>query len=538
MLFNSYLFIFIFFPLVFVGWFFLNAHNQNKWAKAFLAGMSLWFYSYANIHYLFLILASVCVNYFCSYAMKKWNRKTLFHLLGIIFNLGLLFYFKYYDFFISNINLIFRRDFTLLHIALPLGISFFTFQQISFLCDRKRENAPHYPFLDYLCFVTYFPQLVAGPIVKHNLLIPQFSDSAKWKPQPENIARGILLFSLGLAKKLLLADNLALAVDWGYENVVALDSITTLLLSLFYSFQIFFDFSGYCDMALGMAMIMNICLPVNFDSPYKSRSIKEFWNRWHITLNQFFTEYVYIPLGGNRKGIVRTVCNVLLVFFLSGLWHGANWTFVLWGVAHGIVLAIQRIFEWNRRKCEKPQNAPYETTVSRQENMQRNENALRQEKMQRSENALHRENMQHEERAFHISVGNFLCWFFTFSFVNLAWILFRSSSIAQAGEVFRILFSFTWNGAIVDFAYSMDSSFMQIPLSLLKRISGESVPYFYVAYMLCFGLVAAICCMQKSALRFANSCKMKPAVAIGAAILFVLSVFALSNTSPFLYSNF
>lgn len=491
MLFNSYLFIFIFFPLVFLGWFGLNARHQNKWAKVFLAGMSLWFYSYANIHYLFLILASVGINYFCSFAMKKSSRKTFIHLLGIIFNLGLLFYFKYYDFFISNINLIFRRDFTLLHIALPLGISFFTFQQISFLCDR---NAPHYPFLDYLCFVTYFPQLVAGPIVRHNHLIPQFSDTSKMKPNSENIARGILLFSLGLAKKLLLADNLALAVDWGYENVASLDSITAWMLSLFYTFQIFFDFSGYCDMALGMAMIMNICLPVNFDSPYKSRSIKEFWNRWHITLNQFFTEYVYIPLGGNRKGIVRTVCNVLLVFFLSGLWHGANWTFVLWGVAHGIVLAIQRIFEWNRNK--------------------RGESVTRK------------------------SFPDFLCWFFTFSFVNLAWILFRSSSISQAAEVFRILFSFTWNGAIVDFAYSMDSSFMQIPLSLLKRISGELVPSFYVVYMLCFGLVAVLCCTQKSALSFVKSSKMKPAVAVGAAILFVLSVFALSNTSPFLYSNF
>ena len=254
MLFNSYIFVFIFLPLVLLGWYGLNRFGKHKTAKIFLTGMSLWFYGYFNVYYLFIIVASILINYFISYLLTFFRTKTAGRiglLVGIGINLALLFYFKYFDFFIENINYLFQTDFNLKHILLPLGISFFTFQQLSFIIDRCTGKAKHYSFTNYAAFVTFFPQLIAGPIVLYKELIPQFDDPEKQKFHADNFAKGISLFVLGLGKKVLLADTLALVTNFGFEQTYFLDAPSTLLVILSYTFQIYFDFSGYCDMAAG-----------------------------------------------------------------------------------------------------------------------------------------------------------------------------------------------------------------------------------------------------------------------------------------------
>ena len=341
MLFNSYIFIFIFLPLTLIGWYALNYVRAYEPAKFFLAGMSLWFYGYFNIYYLAVIIASILANYLLSFLLKFSHTaltRRIGLLVGLAINLGLLFYFKYYDFFFENINAIFHANFNLKHILLPLGISFFTFQQLSFIIDRCTQKAPHYSFADYITFVTFFPQLIAGPIVLHDEMIPQFDDLSNRRFSSDNFAKGIVLFTIGLGKKVLLADTLAIPVNFGFEQTAFLDTPSTLLVILAYTFEIYFDFSGYSDMAIGLGKMFNIEIPVNFNSPYKACSVKELWQRWHMTLSRFFIQYVYIPLGGSRKGKFGTIFNTFVVFFLSGLWHGANWTYVAWGTMQGLLV--------------------------------------------------------------------------------------------------------------------------------------------------------------------------------------------------------
>ena len=324
----------------------LNHFKKYKLAQVFLLGMSLWFYGYYNISYLGILIFSVLINfgvYELFDRVQKPGTKKFLMITGVAINVGLLLYFKYMDFFIGNINGIFKTDLDFLRIAMPLGISFFTFQQISFIVDAYRGEIPGYDFTHYACFVTYFPQLIAGPIVTHDELVPQFMDKTKKKLDFDNLAMGIYIFVLGLAKKVLLADVFGQMVTYGYRFTDVLNSTEAICVILAYTIQIYFDFSGYCDMAVGIGKMMNIDLPQNFNSPYKARTIIEFWERWHMTLTRFFTKYVYIPLGGSRKGAVRTYVNVFLVFLISGFWHGANWTFVLWGVMHGIFNILTRM---------------------------------------------------------------------------------------------------------------------------------------------------------------------------------------------------
>lgn len=339
MLFNSYIFIFLFLPLTLVGYYGFHKLNQEKWASAYLIAMSLWFYGYNNIHYLYVLIVSILLNYCLVHVMRKNNqsllRKIIF-VIGLVLNLGILFYFKYYDFFIDNMNHLLKNDLPFLKLALPLGISFYTFQQLSYVIDSYKEECEEYSFLEYASYVSFFPQLIAGPIVYHDELIPQFRDVKNHRICYENMSKGIYAFALGLAKKVLIADILSPIVNLGYEHPYWLNTNSAILVMLAYSLQIYFDFSGYCDMAYGIGYMFNVKLPINFNSPYKATSIVDFWSRWHMTLTRFFTKYVYIPLGGNRKGILRRDVNVLIVFLLSGLWHGAAWTFVLWGLIHGL----------------------------------------------------------------------------------------------------------------------------------------------------------------------------------------------------------
>ena len=252
---------------------------------------------------------------------------------GVALNLALLGYYKYTDFFIENINVLFHADYALYHLVLPLGISFFTFTQIAYLVETYRGKVFQHHFLSYILFVTYFPHLLAGPIIHYENMMPQFLDRSLQKINYDNVVRGLFLFSLGLCKKVLIADSLA---EWANAGFVAAHTTTLTMMeawitSLSYTFQLYFDFSGYTDMALGVSLMLNIRLPINFNSPYKASSIIDFWRRWHITLSHFLRDYLYIPLGGNRKGTIRKMTNILSTMLLGGLWHGAGWTFVLWG---------------------------------------------------------------------------------------------------------------------------------------------------------------------------------------------------------------
>ena len=350
MLFNSYVYIFLFLPVVLLIYFVLNKNKLIQLSKGWLVLASLFFYSWWNIKYLPLILCSMLFNYSIGTTLNNYentklkiNRKVIL-VLGITANLLLLGYYKYFDFFLKNTNLLFRSHLEILNIILPLGISFFTFTQIAYLVDAYKKTVKEADFLNYALFVTFFPHLIAGPILHHSEMMPQFSNLKNKIFSHKNLALGIFLFSIGLFKKTILADTLSGFVNDGYNIANSLNFFESWLVSISYAMQIYFDFSGYTEMALGAALIFNINLPINFNSPYKAHNIQDFWRRWHITLSRFLRDYIYIPLGGNRLGDFKKYQNLFITFVLGGIWHGANWTFVIWGMLHGFGSIIHSLF--------------------------------------------------------------------------------------------------------------------------------------------------------------------------------------------------
>lgn len=343
MLFSAPEFIFVFLPITFFVYFFLTSKANFYYAKVWLLLASLVFYAYWHPINVLLIMGSMVFNFILGKQLYKSSNKPLL-VFAVSANLLLLGYYKYTDFLLSNVNLAFGTDITLLHIALPLGISFFTFQQIGFLVDNYTKGVHDFKFIDYCLFVTFFPQLIAGPIVHHAELMPQFAEAKNRILNSDNIAKGLLVFNMGLAKKLIIADNVAVIVSNGYSNASLLGTLEAWITSIAYSIQLYFDFSGYSDMAIGLGLLFNIVIPLNFNSPYRSVNIQEFWRRWHMTLSRFLRDYIYIPLGGSKKGEWFTYRNLFLTFLLGGIWHGAGWTFVLWGALHGAALVVHRIF--------------------------------------------------------------------------------------------------------------------------------------------------------------------------------------------------
>jgi alginate O-acetyltransferase complex protein AlgI len=343
MLFSSAEFIFIFLPVTFFVYFFFAKRFSFLYAKAWLLLASLFFYAYWHPANVLIIIFSMIFNYLVGNKLGQ-SKNRIILIFGIVANLGVLFYYKYVDFFLANLNIITNNSFSLLHIILPIGISFFTFQQIAFLVDNYEGKVPQFPFADYCLFVTYFPQLIAGPIVHHSEMMPQFLDTKNQKINYENLTKGFFIFMMGLAKKIIIADTMSLVVSRGYSNSNLLTSLEAWFTSICYSIQLYFDFSGYSDMAIGLALFFNIKIPINFNSPYKSKNIQEFWRRWHITLSRFLRDYLYIPLGGSNAGDLITYRNLFITFLLGGIWHGAGWTFIIWGTLHGIALIINRIF--------------------------------------------------------------------------------------------------------------------------------------------------------------------------------------------------
>lgn len=497
MLFNSYIFIFIFLPLTLIGWYGLNKLNHPVFAMAFLTIMSLWFYGYFNPSYLLIIVASILFNYFLSALFLKFPQKQfqkLFLILGILFNLGILFYYKYYDFFIDNINSVFKTDFTLKNILLPLGISFFTFQQLSFIIDRYKGNAKHYSFINYSTFVTFFPQLVAGPIVLHDEMLVQFENLENRRFNSEKFAKGMWLFIIGLSKKVLLADTLAVFVNGGYSNYYLLDSPSTAMVAILYAFELYFDFSGYSDMAMGLGRMFGVDLPVNFKSPYKSYSVKNLWQNWHITLTRFFTRYVYIPLGGNRKGTPRKLLNIFIVFLLSGIWHGANWTFIIWGVIQGIFVIFDNLYligakgdDGKKPIIELPR-----------------------------------------------CVGSVL----TFMIFALSLVIFRSDNLTVAKEMFKNLFSFKVTGYFPKMFSLFDVPEIYVIKELINIKAPQLLNGLYLVTMILFTAISIVVICGKNALQIIDESKITVKKYVFAFVLFVWSVISFSQVSIFIYFNF
>ena len=488
MLFNSYLFILLFFPLCLAGFYLAERRGKAALAKLWLLLFSFWFYGYANPYYLWLLLGSIGVNYGAFLLLLRLKGKKSAKAVlaaGICLNLGALFYFKYYDFFAENLNRLFGSQLALKQLLLPLGISYFTFQQIGFLADTYRGKTRRCAVLEYALFVTFFPRLVAGPIVTFEETVPQFEQIGRRRFSWEKLTKGLYLFTLGLGKKVLLADTFGAAVDFGYGNLSSLNGTDAVLVMLFYTIQLYFDFSGYCDMARGAGHMLGIDLPVNFGSPYKASNLVEFWKGWHITLNRFLLQNIYIPLGGNRKGRVRMYCNLLLVFLVSGLWHGAGWTFLFWGALHGVVYAGTR---WVQGRIRIRQGAKAAKVAA------------------------------------------------TFLFLNVSWVFFRAESLSQAGALFS---------RMVRGGFGLPSSGICDGFNLgefwypMKALGIASLPgsgmYLCAAFTL-FALVILFAC--KNAGEMEERFSPKASNLVLTAGLFLWSLLSLSGVSSFLYFQF
>lgn len=350
MLFNSFEFIFAFLPLTLIGFFIgalLLPTQKQHWLRGFLVLASLFFYGWWNPNNLWLMGFSIGLNYY----LGRWlNREALSQIqkkgllgIGIGINLSLIFYFKYANFFAESVNQLTGTEFTLGKIILPLAISFFTFQQIAYLVDSYRGETEGYGFISYCLFVCFFPQLIAGPIVHHKDVLRQFEKPSIYKFSSICFSVGCFIFFAGLFKKVVLADRIALYATPVFDAAaqgISLSFFEAWIGALAFTLQLYFDFSGYTDMAIGAAYMFGIRLPLNFDSPYKATSIIDFWRRWHITLSNFLRDYLYIPLGGSRKGKLRRHINLMLTMLLGGFWHGAGWTFIIWGGLHGSYLVL------------------------------------------------------------------------------------------------------------------------------------------------------------------------------------------------------
>jgi len=494
MIFSSYPYL-VFLAIAVLAFCFLENRLPGL-RRTFLVLVSLIFYAWWRVDFLALLIGSTVVNFAIGTAItaRHADGKTTRPLLivGLIFNLSLIAWFKYAGLLASSANDLLALGIPIPHLFLPLAISFFTFEQISYLVDAAGGRAQRYSFLDYALFVSFFPHLIAGPIIRHNDLIPQFSQSRNREKRQDDIAVGMTLFTIGLAKKTLIADNLAPfsdAVFSAAHHGASIGFADAWMGTLFFAFQIYFDFSGYSDMALGSACLFGIRLPMNFNSPYKAASIIEFWRLWHISLSTFLRDYLYIPLGGNRHGRFRRYANLFITMLLGGLWHGANWTFVIWGGLHGIYLILNHAW---RSIC-------------------------------RTFNFAAPEALQPFARA--VSV------FVTFVSVVFAWTVFRSESFAGAARMIAGLVGAGGHSHLLTFG----------PLAGGALVTLFALVWFAPNSMeITWRLKPALETRYRDAGLRRTRWQWRPstATAIVFGLLFVVSVMALSNLSPFIYFQF
>jgi alginate O-acetyltransferase complex protein AlgI len=471
MLFNSYDYLLWFLPGTLAVFFLLG--RRPAAAQAWLVLASLLFYGWWNPWHLPLIAGSIVFNFAVAAALRRGaGRGTL--AFGIAGDLGLLGVYKYADFLLANAGRVTGTTPELLHLALPLGISFFTFTQIAYLVDVHRGRAQEPSAVNYGLFVTFFPHLLAGPILHHSEMMPQFALATNKRPQWDNLGAGLYLLAIGLVKKVLFADTFAPIADAGFGAPATLSAPAAWAAVLAYTMQIYFDFSGYTDMALGAARMFNIRMPINFDSPYRATDIRDFWHRWHMTLSRFLREYLYIPLGGNRGGEARTAANVLATFLLGGLWHGAAWTFVVWGLLHGFAMVVCRA--WGRLGVPLPRP---------------------------------------------------LAWALTFAFVAVTWVFFRASSLDSALAMLAAM-------AGLNAASAPGAAWLAGVANGIA--AAAAVPAAWVAVPPAAALFVAFRRVNSNAL--AESFRPTLGTAAFVALALPLCVLQLSRVTPFLYFNF
>lgn len=480
MLFNSYQFIFLFLPLALVAYFGACGFSHRLGVYTLIVA-SLVFYACFDVRYIVLVVGSVLFNYTLSRALASpalaggTAQRRALAVAGVAFNLGLLGYYKYTDFFISNVNSILGSSYALQHIFLPLGISFFTFQQIGYVVDvYKGQNAPPH-ISEYMIFVLFFPHLVAGPIVHNKEIILQFQNQTLKAPQWDNLYAGLTLFCVGLFKKVILADTFAAYVSPGFE-AVAPHFFQAWTSSLAYTMQIYFDFSGYSDMAIGLAQMFNIQFPQNFNAPYRALDIQDFWRRWHMTLSRFLRQYLYIPLGGNRRGPTRTLVNLFLTFLLGGVWHGASWCFVAWGVMHGVGVVVHRL--WSQSGLRLPRSA---------------------------------------------------AWLLTFLFVNFAWVFFRARTWDAALAMLRGMFGLS--GVEVPTTFSVVGQLF----SWVTVKGGPFVVDVLVLSVLLLALAEIVLRNYRDLIELHVPGALRPA---SYATLFILAIVCSNRISEFIYFQF
>lgn len=487
MIFSSPEFIFAFLPIVFLGYFLLNKFKLLYFGKVWLVAANLYFYSYWSLAYLPLMLGSIIFNYGLGIQLAKGaKRKKMMLITGIAANLLLLGYYKYTNFFLDNLNLLTGEDFHLAGIVLPIGISFYTFTQIAFLVDSYKGYAKEYDIVNYALFVTFFPHLIAGPILHHKEMMSQFKSLWTVPVRYRNIMMGLMIFGIGLFKKTMIADTFAVWADAGYTPGYHHDFYSAWVTSLSYTFQLYFDFSGYCDMAIGAALLFNIWLPLNFNSPYKSLNIQDFWRRWHITLGRYLRDYLYIPLGGNRCSVPRTYFNLFITFVIGGLWHGASWMFVIWGAMHGLALVVHRMWSSAGYRMYKP-----------------------------------------------------LAWFVTFLYVHIAWVFFRSHSLTDAMTILTSMFNLN----------SMTNMTIQdVPVDILAMLGIQAdklstfLPVGLAGYSVQFAAIACafVIISFKNAIEIVVTDKQSTLKVTWVALISSLALYMTLHTtsSVFLYFNF
>lgn len=485
MLFNSLPFIFIFLPIVVLGYYLLGFQKKLFYTKLWLVGASLFFYGYWTPRNIPVFLLSVGINFLLAKFISQTSNessKQRWLSIGLIFNISFLGVFKYTDFIITNFNTLTHLELQLLHLALPLGISFFTLNQIAFLIDLKDGLIKKVALIDYALFVSFFPYLVAGPLVSFEDLSEQQNNNDNKKFNPDLFSKGLFLFSLGLFKKAIISDTFSDWVAFGFDEATEVAFLKAWQSSLCYSFQLYFDFSGYSDMAMGVGYLFNLKLPQNFNSPFKSTSIIEFWNRWHISLSQFINTYIFTPLLRimPKVNFRYSMLSVFLAFTIAGIWHGAAWTFVIYGVMHGLGLIVNH--NWKKKKIKLP-------------------------------------------KAF--------AWFLTFNFVNLSFVMFRAKTVSDALKIYKGMFGLS--------GIELPKLGMKWLYTLSEQIGIKTSSYMTnednLALVMIIGSFILIRQTQNSNEQ-TQSLTLTSRRGIMAGILFVISLFGLNRVSDFIYFNF
>ncbi len=476
MLFNSYGFMLAFLPVFIIGFYAIRHYFREdeklmRLCNLWIIAGSLVFYAFFGVENLLILIISILFN---ALVIRFMNDSKILLAVGITGNVLFLLSFKFAGTF------------------LPVAISFYTFNQISYLVDRFRGEIKDFDLPEYLSYILFFPKLLQGPLMGYDAFRKQLINAAKEHLDFEAVMRGILLISIGLFKKVIMADTIGKAVNYGYESLATLGWWEAVLVAVFYSFQLYFDFSGYCDVASGICMMTGFELSLNFDSPYKALNIIDFWNRWHITLTKFFTKYIYIPLGGSRKSAVRTYVNILIVFLVSGLWHGTGWTFIIWGAMHGILNAVTRALGNVDIFKAKKGLGGYLINITRRT--------------------------------------------FTFIYVTVAWVFFRAGTVSDAFGLFGRMIS----GGIRPYYSDLANYFRLDELWYVLKLTpivNYSFSWDLCMWIFLFGS-AIIVFFGKSAVNYARECKIGVFTTLLSALLLVWCILSFGGVSTYLYMNF